>query len=181
VSCHSSALLLKNVESRRRTVRVYRRAGRVFFPESHRETRRRTGFSGGAVANERGMPDFYRMALQRIAEKRDMADYSVADSKNWLILAATADPYSVRMAKGARRLQIVYSITSKRAMTMVRPSINRRQGAVARARRERFRVRPQRCETPRTPTMCNWIRDGARCGCGQTLFRQPRSRIRLVG
>jgi hypothetical protein len=49
-------------------------------------------FSGGAVANERGVPDYYETALRRIAEKRDMSDYSVRGRKNWLILSATADP-----------------------------------------------------------------------------------------
>jgi hypothetical protein len=33
-------------------------------------------FSGGAVANERGVPDYYETALRRIAEKRDMSDSS---------------------------------------------------------------------------------------------------------
>jgi hypothetical protein len=46
----------------------------------------RPPFSGGAVSNVRGTPDFYTGTLRRIADKRDMKDYRVAGRETWLMV-----------------------------------------------------------------------------------------------
>lgn len=49
-------------------------------------------FSGGAVVNDRGLPDIYASVMVRIEDKRDGATYTCAGRSTWLVVGMSPQP-----------------------------------------------------------------------------------------